>query len=721
MQARRALIVQATAWFVVLFGLDCRAVDHATATGAEYEAGDDWPYYLGNAAGTHYSNLKDIHIGNVHRLQVAWAYDTKDQLGPSSTMESNPLVVAGRLFVISPNGRLISLEGATGRERWIFNPGAGPPGGVRNWRRGVSYWRHENEERVLFTFADDLYAVDAKTGHVISSFGKHGRVSLGGRASSPGVVYKDLIIMGGSQSSVRAFDIRTGHQRWKFHTIPRPGEFGYETWPKDAWKTASGANNWAGMTLDKARGILFVPLAFPQNHYGARRVGDNLFANSLVALDATTGKRLWHFQTIRHDLWDRDLPAPPTLARVRHHGRYVDAVAQVSKAGFVYVLDRLSGQPLFPMVETTALSSLVKGEITAKTQLKPLLPEPFARQRVTIDTLTRRTPEAAAAATSQFAKLSSRGIWDPPSEQGTIVFPGIDGGAEWGGAAVDPKSGILYVNSIEMAWILKIRRRSTSGSRTGSALYRNNCLSCHGEQREGRLPHIPSLLGIQNRLSPVELSTKIWYGGLRMPAFPELSPEDIDVLILYLGTGISLGIGAGQDDDSKHAIDDYVLDSVPKFLDPDGYPAISPPWGTLNAIDLNSGQYVWRIPFGSYPELVAQGMSDTGSENYGGPIVTAGGLLFIGATSFDKKFRAYDKRTGKLLWEAALPAAGIATPSTYRANGKQFVVIAAGGGRPPQVESGSKVIAFYLPETTPETKVIRARELPLIDAPSNDD
>jgi quinoprotein glucose dehydrogenase len=667
----------------------------------EYAAGDDWPYYHGNPAGTHYSRLRDINTGNVSQLQAAWTYDTGDRLMSNSTMESNPLIISGRMFFVSPKGRVISLDAATGRERWTFDPAPESEGG--GFRRGVSYWTDGREERILYIFSTDLYAINAHNGRLIEGFGARGRVALGSSSSSPGAVYEDLYIIGGSASSIRAFEVRTGKLRWTFHTIPRPGEVGYETWPKEAWKTAIGANNWPGMAVDVTRGMAFVSLAYPQSYYGADRAGDNLFANSVVALDANTGRRLWHFQAVRHDLWDRDLSAPPTLVTVTRGGKAVDAVAQISKHGFVFVLNRLTGESLFPLVQVEAIPSDIPGELTARRQIQPVLPKPFARQHLTPDLLTKRTPAAAAAVAAEFAKLRSRGLWDPPSEQGTVILPGMDGGGEWGGAAYDPTSGLLYVNSNEMPWILKLRKVSAGDGTSGSAVYRAHCAGCHGEDRAGNPPEFPSLLGLGDRLSFYEISQKIAAGGGRMPAFRFLATDQVRLwsLVAYLQTGVDSSKHEAEAEMMKPELrgrEEYVLDGMPRFVDPEGYPAIAPPWGTLNAIDLNSGRYAWKIPLGEYPELAVRGLKNTGSENYGGPIVTAGGVLFIGATSFDKKFRAYDKRTGQLLWETTLPAAGNATPSTYRVNGRQFVVIAAGGGRPPTAEPGSKIVAFALPD-----------------------
>jgi quinoprotein glucose dehydrogenase len=674
-------------------------------------AGDDWSAYNGTPGGTHYSRLKDINTNNVHRLKVAWEYDTGDQLQVSkasnqlnSTMESNPLIVQGHLFFVSPRGRLICLDGATGRELWSFEPQYSKRARSTQRVRGVSYWTDGRDRRILFAFRRNLYAIDADTGKPANGFGSSGQVALttvSTLSTTPGAVYKDLVIVGGSGSLIQAFDVRTGQTRWIFHTVPMPGQTGYDTWPAAAWTKSRGANDWAGMALDETRGLVYAPLGEPfDTAYGADRAGENLFSDSLVALDANTGRLVWHFQTVRHDLWDRDLPAPPTLVTVTREGKRLDALALVTKSGFVYVLDRTTGKSLWPLIEKKSFASEIPGEVVASTQLEPRWPLPFARHGLTANLLTHRTPEANAAVLSQFRTLSARGPWDPPSEQGTVVFPGCDGGAEWGGAAYDPETDLLYVNSNEMAWILRLHKHVLSAARSGSALYRENCAGCHGENRAGRPPDFPSLIGIAERLSAEDIKAKIAAGGDRMPTFLSLGAERIAALVAYLRSGADEPIAdefqAAEPSPTQEVV--YGLEDLPRFLDPEGYPAISPPWGTLNAINLNTGGYAWKIPFGEFPELAAKGLKNTGSENYGGPIVTAGGLLFIGATSFDNKFHAYDKHTGKLLWETVLPAAGIATPATYRASGQQFVVIAAGGGKPQQSKPGSKLVAFAIPD-----------------------
>ncbi|MES1200885.1 MAG: PQQ-binding-like beta-propeller repeat protein [Pseudomonadota bacterium] len=682
------------------------------ATLSDGAAGDDWASYLGNDHRTHFSTLRDINTGNVAHLQQAWVYDSGDASGAGGSatdMQCNPIVIAGKLYFVAPAGRLICLNAATGAELWAFNPNGDALAEGRQRLRGVCYWRDGEDERILFTFAHDLCAVDARTGHAIATFGTNGRIALSSgieRAAgsisvanvTPGAIYRDLIIMGSTGNTsgdIRAYDVRTGAVRWVFHTIPHPGEFGYDTWPAEAWRTAMGANCWAGMTVDPARGVVYIPLASPgmgdKDFFGGDRAGDNLFGNCLLALHAETGQRIWHYQTVRHDIWDRDLPAPPTLCTINRNGRTVDAVAQITKSGFVFVFDRDSGAPLFPIEERPAFASTIASEHPAPTQRLPSAPEPFARQHVTEDLLTTRTPEAAAAVREQFAHVSSRGPWDPPSLGGTILFSGMDGGGEWGGAAFDPETHNLYVNANEMAWTMKLLPERVVAGPNGAALYANNCAACHGEDRHGSPPEFPSLVGVRQRMTFAQMLTTVREGRGRMPGFAQMNDANRRAIIAYLRNG-------GHDPAPATATThNYTWGGYNRFLDPDGYPGIKPPWGTLNAINLDSGAYAWKIPFGEYPELVAQGLRDTGSENYGGPIVTAGGLLFIGATSFDCKFRAFDKRTGALLWETTLPAAGNATPATYRAAGRQFVVIPAGGGKDPKVAPTGKVVAFALP------------------------
>jgi quinoprotein glucose dehydrogenase len=430
--------------------------------------------------------------------------------------------------------------------------------------------------------------------------------------------------------------------------------------------------------------------------YGANRIGDNLFANSLLCLNAKTGKRVWHFQAVRHDVWDRDFPTAPQLITLRRNGRLIDAVAQPTKSGHVYVFDRVTGKSLFPIRYQKTRASDVPGEKLADAQPLPLSPPPFARQMLTEDLLTNRTPEARRAVLERFRRLRSNGQFDPPSIEGTVIFPGFDGGAEWGGAAFDPSTGLLYVNSNEMAWILRLveRRPPAPGAGAGS-IYADNCAACHKPDFSGSPPDVPSLAGIAKKYTEAEFGAIVRNGVGRMPGFSNLSREAI--------TAVTKFVLSGRDGSSREGVKEpspidlkYSFDGYNRFLDPDGYPAIAPPWGTLSAIDLSKGRIVWQIPFGEYPELVAKGIANTGSANYGGGVVTAGGLFFIGATNFDRKFRAFDKLTGRLLWEALLPTAANATPATYEIDGRQYVIVGAGGGK--GSPSGGSYVAFALRE-----------------------
>jgi quinoprotein glucose dehydrogenase len=677
----------------------------------------EWRAYGGGPENNHFSALQQINRENVNRLEVAWTYDTGDVFD-GSEMQCNPIVVGGVLYATSPKMRVFALDAATGRERWSFDPNEGRRmlGMARN--RGVTYWEGEGERRIIFGFRNWIYALDARTGQPAPGFGEAGRIDMReglGRVpkdlsvglSTPGMIYKDLLIVGSVVSEVlpaapghiRAYDVLTGKLRWTFHTIPQPGEFGYRTWPRDAWQYAGGANNWSGMALDEKRGLIFAPTGSATfDFYGANRHGDNLFANTLLCLDAATGKRKWHFQTIRHDLWDRDLPSAPALVTLKRGGRVIDAVAQITKSGHVFVFERETGKPVFPIEYRKVSTRGVDGEKPAGTQPLPLLPPPVARQVLTEEMLTRRTPEAHRDALDRFRKLRGSYRWDqfePPTREGTIVFPGFDGGPGWGGAAFDPATGLFIVNSSEVPCILRLVERPQRVLPTARNLYKRDCASCHGHDLLGSPPQFPALTNMSSKYNEAEMRSLIRNGVGRMPGFPALSNEAALGITRYLLTGKDLEIAPEKAGPATMELK-YSIDGYNRFLDPDGYPAVEPPWGTLNAIDLNQGKIVWQIPLGEHPELAAKGLRDTGSWNYGGPIVTAAGVVFIGATNYDKKFRAFDKATGKLLWETILPAAGNATPMTYQIDGRQFVVIAAGGGKRGG-ESGGKYVAFALP------------------------
>ncbi len=666
----------------------------------------DWRV-AGGANNIHYSALDQINRSNVNRLRIAWRFDSHDEF-EGSEMQCNPIIIDGVLYATTPRLRVLALDAATGKLIWDFDAHRGEQVHEKQRNRGLNYWSDGKDARIFVGIDQYLYALNARDGKPVSNFGENGRVNLTKglgrdgqdlivRLTSPGVVYKDLLILGSmvaedlpaAPGDIRAFDVRTGRVRWQFHTIPHPGEFGYETWPKDAWKYEGGANSWPGLTLDEKRGMVFAPTGSAAfDFYGANRAGDNLFANCVLALKADTGERVWHFQGVRHDAWDRDFPAAPALVQVRRDGRLVDAVAQITKSGFVWLFDRDTGKSLFPYREIETPPSLVDGEVLSRKQVLPSKPEPFARQQLTEEMLTERTPEAHRAVLEQFRKLRSGPQFTPASFEGTIVFPGFDGGGEWGGAAWDPQSNLFYVNANEMAWVLRLVPRGTAGGNaTARSLYMRNCAGCHRPDLKGTPPEFPSLLGIAGKRTPQQIGATIRSGAGRMPGFARLGDAKVEAIVHYLISGEDAQV-AGVTNDRPML--KYGIDGYNKFLDPDGYPAIQPPWGTLNAIDLDSGNYAWKVPFGE-----TAGMPNTGSENYGGGVLTAGGLLFIGATNSDRKFRAIDKKTGAVLWETVLPAAGNATPAVYELNGREYVVIGAGGGKWGN-PSGGSYVAFAL-------------------------
>ena len=669
----------------------------------------DWRVAGGDPGNTRYSTLDQINTTNVAQLKVAWIYHTGDRPGE---IQATPIVVDGVLYTTTPALAVIALDAATGRERWRFDPRTTHDARRRDpshVNRGVVYWSAPGDERILFTAGRGLYALDARTGRPILSFGDSGSLDLGAGlsrdvgdaylvATSPGAIYKDLLVQGtrvgeeegAAPGEVRAYDVRTGAIRWTFHTIPHPGEFGYDTWPPGAWQTAGGANSWAGMSVDTARGIVYVPTgSATPDFYGGARIGANLFANSLIALDAATGKRLWHFQTVHHDLWDRDLPAAPNLVTVTRGGARIDAAAQITKSGFVFLFDRRSGKPVFEVVERAVPASDLRGERASPTQPFPVRPAPFARQTIDSTDVTEQH--------ERFRRMR-KAFFAPPSREGSIVLPGFDGGGEWGGAAVDPESATLYVNASDVPWVAAMRELAHIGpetrvARSGAAVYAAACSRCHGADRRGDA-RAPALIGITDRLSAREAGLIVDRGRGWMPSFAGLPVREKAAVIEFLGYTIGPTDSVGWRSAPATTLP-YEFAGYERWRDTNGYPAIKPPWGTLSAIDLNTGDYRWRIPLGEFGALAARGVSVTGTEQYGGPIVTKGGLVFIAATQ-DAKFRAFDKNTGRLLWEATLPAPGYATPSTFAVGGRQFVVVAAGGGKLGSTSSDTYV-AFTLP------------------------
>tara|TARA_R110002124_G_scaffold25999_3_gene93644 strand:+ start:704 stop:2932 length:2229 start_codon:yes stop_codon:yes gene_type:complete len=705
---------------------------------------DEWPAYGGTSEGTRYSPLAQINKDNVKELKVAWAFDTGENKDPEergATISCQPIMVGGILYGTTPKLKLFAADASTGKELWKFDPFESvfqKP--TSHPVRGVTYWENGADKRILYSVGSWLYAINALTGKVVNSFGDNGVIDLheglgdtatlgydvqdySMKATTPGVIFKDLIIMGSALSEggdaipghIRAFNVRTGKLAWVFRTIPLPGEYGYETWSKNSYKKLGAANCWAGMVVDQKREMVFLGTGSPSvDFYGAERIGQNLFANCVIALNAKTGERIWHFQTVHHDLWDKDIPCPPNLITVTHGGKKIDAVAQATKDGYVFIFDRDTGEPLFPIHEVKVPTTpALPGEQPWPTQPIPSKPKPFANQVLTKEEITQRTPEAYAYTLERFNNSNHGNKYLPPSKKGTLYY-GFGGGAEWGGAAADP-NGIFYVNSNNMLWWLQMRDAKQVGDEStlssGEKLFNTNCTACHALTDKNKVPSAvqayPSLENIGSRMARKDIATLLQTGRDRMPSFQHLSVNERKDIIDFL-----LGIKAKE---PKNVSDDlhkvvkvktemgklfpysppYLNNGNVQFVDQDGYPAIKSPWGTLNAIDMNTGEYLWQVPLGEYPELTRQGIKPTGTENHGGPLVTAGGLVFIGAT-YDEKIRAFDQKTGAIVWEYQLPAGGFATPITYKVKGVQYIVIAAGGKRY-GLKPGGKYIAFALP------------------------
>ena len=667
----------------------------------------DWPEYLGGPERNHFSSLKQINTRNVSTLQKAWEYHTGDSSGQ---MQCNPIIVNGIMYATTASLELFALDAASGEEKWRFKDTR-----ERQWysqNRGVVYWENGSDTRILFSAGNWLYAVDAQTGKPVNSFGDGGRLNLKSGlgpqsekkfviAATPGTVFKNLIIMPLRMSEgndaapgyIQAFDIPSGKLVWVFKTIPDPGEAGYETWAKDNFLNTQvgGANSWAGMSVDRKRGIVYVPTGSAAfDFYGGNRKGDNLFANSLIALNAATGERIWHYQLVHHDVWDRDLPAPPNLVTVTRNGKKIDAVAQITKQGYVYVFDRENGTPLFDIQEVSVPTDGVQGEFLSPTQPIPVAPGPFARQGFHENEINPWA-ENYAQLLEQWRKFRKE-VFAPPTVEGTLILPGFDGGGEWGGAAFDQESGLLYVNSNEVPNIIKLNpARKVRSVSPGNSLYLQNCAVCHRDDLSGQpAAGYPSLQQLQNRKTRKEIQDVIKGGKGMMPGFPQLDPNQLNILTDFLmGSEKQSNVETASSTTLPYAFDGYT-----KFLDKNGYPAITPPWGTLTAIDLNSGKHVWKKTLGEYKELTTRGIPPTGTENYGGAVVTRGGLLFIAATR-DETFRAFDKKTGQLLWQTELPASAFATPSTYEVKGKQYIVIACGGNKL-GTKKGDSYMAFCI-------------------------
>ena len=697
---------------------------------------NEWSIYGGSKERNQYSALDLIDTSNVKNLQQAWIYHTKDA-EPGSQIQANPLIVDGVLYGVSAKLKLFAADAQTGKELWVFNPLdsmivdlQGRKSEGMNACRGIALYKLKNKEHLIYyTVGSSLYCINSVTGKPVTGFGKKGRIPLHDglelnrdisnlrvTATSPGVIYKDLIILGTSLSEeeesapghIRAYDVLTGKLKWIFRTIPGPGDVGYDSWEDpEAHKYVGGANAWGGLTLDEGRGIVFASTgAAVPDFYGGKRKGDNLFSNSILALDAETGKYIWHFQGVHHDLWDYDFPTSPVLVSIKKDGKNVDGLVQVSKQGFIYMLDRETGKPIYPIIERPVPASVLAGEKASATQPFPTVLPPFVRQEFKESDLNNVIPDSSYQdLKKRFLSHKSGKMFIPPSVEGTVVLPGLTGGAEWGGPSFDPSSGLLYINATEMPWVVtmidtllqKEIKSTQTNLQAGKSIYEKNCKGCHGADLKGS-GNFPSLVNIQKKFTEVKFKEIVSSGQRMMPAFKYFSDEDKTALASYL-----LNI------ESKQKLiytkvarlrnpfyqSPYRFGGYKQFLTKEGYPGIKPPWGTLSAIDLSTGRLVWKNTLGDYPELKAKGIH-AGTENWGGSVVTAGGLVFIAATR-DEKFRAFNKTTGKLLFETSLPAGGYASPSVYSVNGKQFVVIACGGGKM-GTKSADTYVAFSLPD-----------------------
>lgn len=673
----------------------------------------NWTEYNGDGSKSHYSPLRQINKENVAQLKPAWTYASggADTLRNRSQMQCNPIIIDGILYGVSAGIQAFAIHAATGKEIWKTN--IEESGGTLS--RGLTYWSDNQSKRIFFGAGKWLHALDANTGKNVETFGTNGKIDLTQGIERPGAddyivsntpntIYKNLIIVGGRLAEfetallgdVRAFDVNTGKKVWTFHTIPAKGELGYDTWKNQpARQLIGGANSWAGMAIDRKRGIVYVPTgSAAYDFYGGNRPGDNLFANCLIALDAATGKRLWHFQLVHHDIWDRDLPAPPNLVTVTHKGKRIDAVAQITKQGYIFIFDRVTGKALFPIKETVFPQDAIAGEKLSKTQPIPDLPVPFTRQHFTLKDLNPFVADRDSIE-SLLSKARTGSAYIPITSDMTIFYPGTDGGAQWGGAAADP-DGILYVPAKEIpVYTSLIKKEINSGKKgvTGASLYQANCAACHGADKSGNHDgSYPSLVSIDKRLTISQVETILKQGKGMMPSFAHISDATKKAIIDYL---YNKGDGAQIAAEEQNEVIPYRHTGYNRWYDRKGYPVSTPPWGTLTAVDLNTGQHKWQVPLGEYKELTAKGIPPTGTDNYGGPLVTASGLIFI-AASRDEQFRAIDKETGKVLWTAQLPAAGYASASTYSVDGKQYIVIACGGGKL-NTKSGDKFVAFALP------------------------